>query len=887
MRKQILLFAIMSLMFLSTKAFAQGLEPNLINPVDNADCLPKDVNFEWELKPSVVTYDLMVTLVSGDYSNPVVNKTGLTTTSFAATLPTNDVTYYWKVRANYSGTFGMSDEFEFTTKKAGTTTIFPTLGQSCVNSPITFEWDPMQGATSYQIQASTNQSFAGAEINVNNLTSSTYSSTLSQSLTDYYWRVRANYTSGTISCTSEWSNSSSFQSVLQKPTLDSPANNSVGVDFSVNLSWTGQAGSSSYTIQVAEDSDFNNVVFSAYDTDQSSTIITLPTSYNKSYYWRVSATAQNFSCFSDWSNTFTFKTRYQDVVLSSPENNASCIPVNGATLTWEETSTMTKYRLQVSETAGFPLPVQFDIPNLESNTYTMDLPASLKNYYWRVRAEDATNNGNWSPTREFKSGLFSPKLLLPINDSTETYIITSLKWESQNAISNYNLQIATNPSFAQETIVLDTLNLTEPNLDVTLKNYGQNYYWRVSSTFSPCLSNWSSTNKFTTMTGTSNLVYPADNATATQLEILFDWSDVKYAVNYDLEVSTSPNFDVIEKGRIAIDTSLILISGLKPTTKYYWRVRVNTGISKAPYSVVRSFTTGIEPSIRPLLISPKNLAEKIPVSELLKWTKSDKAEHYEVQVSKDENFTDIAITNANVTDTTLIVSDLENYKIYSWRVRSANSAGVSSWTEPWKFRTIAPAITDAPTLELPANNATSINHKKAKFQWFEVDNTTSVDGAYQVQISTTDNFADGSVVVDTKAVFVNEYTSFNLNHTTKYYWRVRGFNEVGDGPWSETWAFNTLDFTSVDSKFIKNVELFPNPSSNDKVKVNFNLVKSGETTIKVIDVTGNLVLSSNLNYLNAGYQFTELNVAGLSSGNYFVVIENGANSVISPLKIIK
>ena len=354
-----------------------------------------------------------------------------------------------------------------------------------------------------------------------------------------------------------------------------------------------------------------------------------------------------------------------------------------------------------------------------------------------------------------------------------------------------------------------------------------------------------------------------------------------------MEVSTSPNFDVIEKGRIAIDTSLILISGLKPTTKYYWRVRVNTGISKAPYSVVRSFTTGIEPSIRPLLISPKNLAEKIPVSELLKWTKSDKAEHYEVQVSKDENFTDIAITNANVTDTTLIVSDLENYKIYSWRVRSANSAGVSSWTEPWKFRTIAPAISDAPTLELPANNATSINHKKAKFQWFEVDNTTSVDGAYQVQISTTDNFADGSVVVDTKAVFVNEYTSFNLNHTTKYYWRVRGFNEVGDGPWSETWAFNTLDFTSVDSKFIKNVELFPNPSSNDKVKVNFNLVNSGETTIKVIDVTGNLVLSSNLNYLNAGNQFTELNVAGLSSGNYFVVIENGANSVISPLKIIK
>ena len=74
--------------------------------------------------------------------------------------------------------------------------------------------------------------------------------------------------------------------------------------------------------------------------------------------------------------------------------------------------------------------------------------------------------------------------------------------------------------------MVNEIALTDKNYSATLTNYGVKYYWRVSASFTECLSNWSETRNFTTMTGTPTLVLPEDNTTNTQLDVLFDWSDV-------------------------------------------------------------------------------------------------------------------------------------------------------------------------------------------------------------------------------------------------------------------------------------------------------------------------------------------------------------------------
>jgi len=880
------IFLISVLFLTGINLYSQGLEPVLLEPENDTKCLDLDVDFSWTQKVNATSYDLQVTTVSGSYTNPVVNETGITTTSTSAVLSDNSATYYWRVKANYSSTFAWSDEFTFETKRAGTNTMVPNIGMICQDNPVMFEWAPLPNVTSYQLQVSPNASFNSPEINNNSIASNTFSAALNQSYTAYFWRVRANYTSGTTTCTSEWSNSASFTTEVTKPNLDQPVNNAKGIDFNVNFTWMPENGSASYTFQLAETPSFGTITQEVINHNDSQLMVQLTEDYNKVYYWRVKASSADL-CESNWSDTFTFKTRFADVTLDEPANEAKCIPVNGAMVTWNESQGVASYRLQISENPNFPTPVQFDISNITSNSYTLDLPNSLTKFHWRVRAEDNNNIGNWSERREFTSGLFSPNLLLPVNDSTETFIIADLSWESQNSIANYNLQVASSSDFSPESMIVNEVGYTDENYSATLTNYGVKYYWRVSASFTECLSNWSETRNFTTMTGTPTLVSPENNATNTPLDILFDWSDVKYKKNYDIEISTSSDFAVIEKGRIAVDTSVILISGLKPSTKYYWRVRTNTGISKAPYSVIRSFTTGVEPSIRPTKIEPKDLTDKQAIERVFRWFKSSDANYYDLQITTDENFTNVDIAHNDLSDTLLLVTDLENFTTYYWRVRSGNTAGVSAWTEPWAFKTIAPSVTDSATLNLPADNATEINHKKAVFEWFPVDNTLDVKGAFQLQISTTPNFQDGTVKYDTRSVFLNTHTVFSLDHTTDYFWRVRGFNEAGDGPWSETWSFKTLDLTSVKSDKINNVTLYPNPINQDYAKLSFDLKNNGLTSIVVYDIKGNKVFEIAPKLMNKGNHNINLNLSNISNGTYYLLIDNEGNQTSINLNITK
>lgn len=882
--KKLLYIVMFFAIFGGTNLYSQ-LEPVLLTPDNESKCQGLEVELSWTQKVNATGYNIQVTKTSGDYSNLVIDETNVTTTTYDAVLGDNSSTFYWRVRANYSGTFAWSDEFWFETRRAGTTTELPIIGDVCQQSPVLFQWAEMGDVTSYHLQISPNESFNNLEVNNLSLTTNTFSTPLNQSYIAYYWRVRANYSSGTISCISEWSNSASFSTAVLPPFLDFPANGNQGQDFAVNFIWTPQNGSASYTFQLSETPSFGTITHEAAGLSDTQYNFQLEEEFNKQYFWRVKAISSSL-CESEWSNTFSFRTRFADVVLSSPEDGASCIAVENAELTWNNADGVQSYRVQVSEDPNFPIPVQFDLVNVTSNTFNIDLPNSLTTYHWRVRAEDGNNIGNWSERRSFTSGLFAPSLVLPVNDSTETFIITNLTWESQNATAFFNIQVSSDPNFSEDNLIANETGLTDKNFDVTLPEYGADYYWRVSASFTQCNSNWSDVRKFTTMNGTPELVSPENNSTNQPLSVAFDWSDVKFAINYDLEISRSENFSVIQAGRIAIDTSIIFISNLEPTTTYYWRVRTNTGISKAPYSEIRSFTTGVEPSIRPLKIEPRDLSEKRPVNEVFRWTSSENADFYEFQISSDEDFNEIVDNGENLEDTTFVVEGLENYTVYYWRVRSGNSSGESVWTVPWRFKTIAPTITETSFLSSPENEATEIDHRRVNFEWLEVLNTTEVKGGYHLQVSRTADFSS-DIDFDSRSIFDTKHSVFNINHTTTYYWRVRGYNEAGDGPWSEVWSFTTLDFSSVVSEYINDISISPNPVNQDNLTLNFNLEKTGLTEISIFNVKGNEVLKLAPKQLMQGNHNLNINLNNLSNGSYILVIDNEGNRASINFNIVK
>ncbi|RPI18213.1 MAG: T9SS C-terminal target domain-containing protein [Ignavibacteriae bacterium] len=92
-----------------------------------------------------------------------------------------------------------------------------------------------------------------------------------------------------------------------------------------------------------------------------------------------------------------------------------------------------------------------------------------------------------------------------------------------------------------------------------------------------------------------------------------------------------------------------------------------------------------------------------------------------------------------------------------------------------------------PNLTAPPNNAQNVSLTPL-MKWDTAANSQS----YQLQVSTDSSF--GTTVFDTTGILNIQHTIRTglLNNNIVYYWRVRGFNNVGFGGWSSTWKFKTV-----------------------------------------------------------------------------------------------
>jgi len=93
-------------------------------------------------------------------------------------------------------------------------------------------------------------------------------------------------------------------------------------------------------------------------------------------------------------------------------------------------------------------------------------------------------------------------------------------------------------------------------------------------------------------------------------------------------------------------------------------------------------------------------------------------------------------------------------------------------------------LPSAPLLTLPVNGAT----EQAVDSWLSWQaDANSVD--YTLQVSTDNQF--NHLIADVSNIQGIVYQLSALEYEITYYWRVRGENAFGSGPWSDTWSFAT------------------------------------------------------------------------------------------------
>ena len=192
------------------------------------------------------------------------------------------------------------------------------------------------------------------------------------------------------------------------------------------------------------------------------------------------------------------------------------------------------------------------------------------------------------------------------------------------------------------------------------------------------------------------------------------------------------------------------------------------------------------PSV-PTLSSPANAATNVSVAPTLSWAAATAATSYNLEYSTSSTFASNVTTITGITTTSRAISGLANSTVYYWRVSATNSTGTSAASTARSFTTAAPlAIPVAPTLRSPAANATNVSRTPA-LSWNAATRATT----YEVQVSTDPNFNTSIAFGRSGLTARNITVTPQLGSRVLYYWRVRGANTSGPGPWSAARSFTT------------------------------------------------------------------------------------------------
>jgi fibronectin type 3 domain-containing protein len=378
--------------------------PVLVSPADGTGNHSTSLNFSWEAAPGAERYQLQIATVE-NFSATFLDNDNITSTSHTVNGLDNDRTYYWRVRAiNEFGEGDWSAVWSFTTQ-VGVPSI-PVLvspENEAIDQPValTFDWEEADLAETYRLQVSTVSNFSSTVVNVGNLTSTSYEFGNLQNSQTYYWRVNATNATGT----GGWSQVWSFTTIIaipDAPVLVSPAHMAEGVSTKPLLEWNQASRAETYSVQVASDSAFTDIVREAAEVDATSYQVMDELNPFTVYYWRVNAT--NIGGTSEWSDTLTFTTGQAFPLaptLVSPSDGGT--DVVNALLLWNSVATATHYHLQISKSDDFATTV-VNNASIANTFYEATNLEKFTKYYWRVRATSPVGSGDWSAVWNFTTG---------------------------------------------------------------------------------------------------------------------------------------------------------------------------------------------------------------------------------------------------------------------------------------------------------------------------------------------------------------------------------------------------------------------------------------------------------------------------------------------------
>ena len=857
--------------------------PTLTNPANAATNLPVQPTMTWSASGCATGYDIQIaddaaftSLVQSITNNPTTSFTPSTALAFGTT-------YYWRTRARSATLLSA-----WTTARTFTT-MFPPPPTPVLASPAdnatgqlltsSLQWNPSFGAASYLLQVSTDPTFATTVVD-QTLTGTSYNFTASANFTRYYWRVNATNVSGT----SPWSATWNYRTIIGTPNPATPATGVKGLTTPVVVTWTPVTGAVSYDVQASTNSSFSTVDINLTSSGTTGTLSGLKN--NTQYFWRVRAAADAVEK-GVWSTVWSFSTIVGTPGLAKPFDGSLDLQPLTVTLSWNAVEGEATYRVQVSPDLLFNTLV---VDKINVAGTTLDVTGLQNNtlYYWRVQASNITNGmGSWSTFFTFNTIVGKVTGAFPANGQKGVPLPVPIQWTSAGNGKTYQIQVATDAQFKN-------IVITDERIGEVTGSYGRNvglnnyttYYWRVRPLAQTNVQvPWSDVMSFVSNIGAPTLASPANNAVNQPVAPMLAWKAVAGATTYTVRIYEDDAAQTMVFENTAVAGTSVSPTGLQPEKMYLWRVQANDADGyMSEWSATWKFATTTVFAAVPALDKPANNTADATPTTTLEWKAADYAQTYDVQVSSYSNFSSTIVNLTGVNTMMLPVSGLANGERYFWRVRSVNAAGASAWSETWTF-VVSPLVPVATMLVSPGNGATDQPYTSVGLRWNDVAGATS----YQLQVADNNTFA--TTLLDKSNLPVTSYPSGGLKEKTTYYWRVRAKNAIGEGAWSEVWAFTTGQAPSgaeeeLASAGIRLEVVYPNPTAHTAT-VGLTLARPANAVLTVVNNLGQTVATLATGDVGEGAHSFVWDAALAPAGQYAVRLTVGGAMVTRMVNVVK
>jgi hypothetical protein len=600
----------------------------------------------------------------------------------------------------------------------------------------------------------------------------------------------------------------------------------------------------------------------------------------QTYHYKVIST--DWSGNASSSNDRTFQTQ----PLPPPPAPVLALPANGAldqspalTLVWESASTADRYQVQLSPDSTFAGLTLNDSTITDTARSVSGLAYGTR-YFWRVRARNIGGWGLYSSVSRFGTLLPAPQLAFPADGASGIPASVTLRWFTTPSATSYRVQLSTDPTFVAPP-VLDDPAVTDTVRAVAGLLNGTTYYWRVRASNALTVGSFSVTRSFVTGLAAPALVAPLDGAQAPQGTVTVRWMSVPLASSYVLLVGSDPTF---QSGVVLRDTSvhdtLRSVGGLPSGSRYYWKVAGNNGAGIGPYSSTWSFVTSLP---TPALVSPAAGAVSQPVNLSFLWTPVAGATSYGFQLATDSLFNGGLVKNdTSITDTFRTVYGLLQGGVYYWRVQGRNAVATSAYSEIRRLTCAGTLPGVAELIQLPDDATVAAD--TALFLWKNVLPTAT---RYWFEIAPDSQFVFRQIdsnVTDTSKVVRG------LLPGRRYWWKIRGGNTEGWGPFSETRAFTVLTTDVAPEHGIPTAYVlaqnYPNPFNPETI-IEFELPETGSVRLEVFSLLGENVATLVDEPLVAGVYRQRFDASHLPSGVYVYRLLAGGKALMRKMLFVK